>query len=293
MPKQLPLVNDMKLPPLSQLPGRVRYWMTPVLEHVPDAFFPQRPRKVQVYVVGMPRSGTVSLYDVFKKHYRADHEPESRFLTHKIVNWRLGRLSDEQMRDYLRHRDVRLNLELDTSYLNAEVVDLLVDEFPESRFILTIRDCLSWTDSMMNFLLNKPEFLTPRKQHIQDHMRVLFGPPPYEYAPEEAAIKARGLHPLDRYLSYWAYHNQKVIDSVPADRLLVLQTTAIGKSGEIIEDFLGLPRNSLDKAVHSNSAPTRHSLLDTLPREFVRARVEQYCGSLMQQFYPDVLERLK
>lgn len=282
----------MQIPPLSQLPGRVRYWLTPVLEHVPDAMYPQRKRAVQVYVVGMPRSGTVSLYDVFKKHYRADHEPESRFLTRKIVAYRLGRMDEAAMRRYLRSRDRRLGLELDTSYLNAEVVDLLVDEYPESKYILTIRDCLSWTDSMMNFLLNKPEFMTSRKPHIREHMEVQFGAPPYQYAPEEAALKEKGLHPLSRYLDYWTYHNQKVIDAVPPDRLLVMQTTAIGRSGDAIEAFLGLPPHSLDKAVHSNSTPTRHSLLDTLPREFVYAKVEQHCGKLMREFYPEVMEKL-
>lgn len=282
----------MHIPPLSQLPGRIRYWMTPLLEHVPDGCYPDRERKVQVYVVGMPRSGTVSLYDVFKTHFRSDHEPESRFLTRKVVDYRLGRMSEAEMRAYLRRRDRRLGLELDTSYLNAEVVELLVDEFPESRFILTIRDCLSWTDSMMNFLLNKPEFMTSRKPHIREHMEVQFGAPPYVYAPEEAAIKAKGLHPLSSYLGYWSYHNQKVIDAVPADRLLVMQTTAIGKSTERIEDFLKLSRGSLVPAVHSNAAPKRHSLLDTLPREFVRQQVETHCGPLMREFYPEIVEQL-
>lgn len=143
---------------------------------------------------------------------------------------------------------------------------------------------------MMNFLLNKPEFMTSRKPHIREHMTVQFGTPPY--APKEAVLKEKGLHPLSRYLDYWTYQNQKIIDAVPAGRLLALQTTAIDRSREAIEAFLGLAAHRLVEAIHSNSTPTRHSLLDNMPKAFVRAKVEAHCGKLMREFYPDVLEKL-
>lgn len=272
---------------ITRLPGRIRYWMTPLFECCPEKCFPLRKRLIQVYVVGMPRSGTVSLYDIFKTNFRADHEPESRFLTNKVVDYRMNRLDKQGMRRYLRHRDRRLGLELDTSYLNGEVVELLADEFPDARFILTIRDVLSWTDSMMNFLLNKPEFMTSRKPHIREHMEVQFGAPPYVYAPEEEILQKLGLHPLSRYLKYWTEHNQRVINLVPPKRLLVIKTADIGHSSNAIEIFLNLPLNSLGKSVHSNSAPTRHSLLKQIPHEFVRAQVQTHCGELMQKYFPE------
>lgn len=273
---------------IPRLFKRIRYWMTPILERCPGKCFPLRKRLIQVYVVGMPRSGTVSLYDIFTPNFRADHEPESRFFTQKIVAYRMNRLDEQGMRHYLRRRDRRLGLELDTSYLNGEVVELLADEFPNARFVLTIRDVLSWTDSMMNFLLNKPEFMTSRKPHIREHMEVQFGAPPYVYAPEEAILQELNLHPLSRYLQYWTDHNQRVINLVPPERLLVIKTTDIGHSSNAIETFLNLPPNSLDKAVHSNSAPTRHSLLKKIPREFVRAQVRVHCDELMQKYFPEL-----
>lgn len=277
---------------IARLPGRIRYWMTPLFERCPEKYFPLRKRSIQVYVVGMPRSGTVSLYDIFTDGFRAGHEPESRFLTRKVVAYRMNRLDEQGMRCYLRHRDRRLGLELDTSYLNGEVVELLADEFPDARFILTIRDVLSWTDSMMNFLLNKPEFMTSRKPHIREHMEVQFGSPPYVYAPEEAILKKNGLHPLSRYLKYWTEHNQRVLNLVPPERLLVIKTADIGHSSSAIETFLNLPLNSLGKAVHSNSAPARYSLLKQIPDEFVRAQVQAHCGELMEKYFPEVDESL-
>lgn len=277
--------------PLAALSHRVRYWLTPILEHCPDALFRERPRSVQTYVVGMPRSGTVSLYDVFKTHFRSAHEPESRFLTRRIVAWRQGRLSETALRAYLRKRDRRLNLELDTSYLNGEIVALLASEFPASRYILTLRDALGWTDSLLNFLRNKPEFLhAARKPHIRAHMESVFGPPPYRYAPEEKVLQEHGLHPLRCYLAYWNEHNSRIVDNVPAERLLVIKTRDIGRSTEQITDFLGLPAGSLQPAVHSNAAPVRHSLLDAIDPAFVRRQVEEHCGPLMRRYFPELME---
>lgn len=275
----------------SAIGRRAHYWMTPLFEHFPVACFPVHKRRVQVYVVGMPRSGTVSLYDTFKLKFRAMHEPESRFFTRKVVAYRLNQLSEQKMRSYLCHRDRRMGLELDSAYLNGEVVKLLADEFPQARFILTIRDAMSWVDSMMNFLLNKPEFMTSRKAHIRDHMLVQFGVPPYTYAPEESVLRDKGLHPLSCYLKYWTEHNQRVIDSVPAERLLVVKTNDIGHSNNLIEVFLGLPPDSLSKAVHSNPASKRYSLLEQLPPEFVRAQVEAHCGELMKKLFPENVAR--
>lgn len=278
---------------IKALPHRVRYWLTPVLERCPDALFSEQPREIQAYVVGMPRSGTVSLYDVFKTRFRSAHEPESRFLTNRVVAWRQGRISEDEMRAYLRKRDRRLNLELDTSYLNGEIVALLASEFPESRFILTIRDALGWTDSLLNFLLNKPEFMRAmRKPHIRAHMEEVFGTPPYTYAPEEMALQDNGLHPLASYLKYWNEHHGRIIDNVPADRLLVIKTRDIGRSTAEIASFLGLPAGSLKPAVHSNAAPVRHSLLDSIDPAFIRTQVEAHCGPLMHRYFPEIMEKL-
>ncbi len=266
--------------------GRVSYWLTPVYERLPDAVFPARARRIQAYCVGAPRSGTVSIADQFKGQFRVGHEPESRFLTWKILAYRSGKTNPARMRRYLEKRDRRLGLELDSSYLNAEIAALLVESFPAARFILTVRDCLSWTESIVNFLINKPEFLH-RKRHIRRHMGLCFGTPPYTYSPHEAVLEARGLHPLRSYLTYWTAHNQRILDAVPAERLIVVKTREIGQSSRRLEDFLALPAGTLRSAVHSNSAKARHGILDQIDPGYLRASAEACCGALMARLFPE------
>lgn len=272
---------------------RLRYWMTPVLDRLPASLFPVRERAIHAYALGMPRSGTVSVFDCFKNEFRAAHEPESRFLTFRILDYRAGLTGESEMRSYLRQRDRRLGLELDSSYLNADICDLLASEFPQSRFILPMRDCVSWTESMMNFLLNKPEFMSKwLKSHIYRHMAMQFGPPPYSFAPEEKALQEKGLHPLSVYLKYWTEHHRRVIATVPAQRLLVLRTSELGRSARLMEDFLGLPEGRLQQSVHSNAAPRYHGLIGSVPPAFLRDSVYRHCGELMSTHFPEVMARL-
>ncbi|MHB1529545.1 MAG: sulfotransferase [Acidiferrobacteraceae bacterium] len=269
--------------------GRVSYWFTPVYEKLPSAIFPQHYRQIQAYCVGMPRSGTVSVADQFKDNFRVGHEPESRFLTWKIIAYKTGKMSATRMQRYLAHRDRRMRLELDSSYLNSEIVELLVQSFPEAKFILTVRDCLSWAESFANFLINKPEFLH-RKEHIRRHMALLFGAPPYSYAPYENILKQSGLHPIREYLSYWTAHNQRVLDLVPSDRLLIVKTNEIGDSARRLESFLSVPYGSLSSAVHSNSATALHAIMSQIEPQYLLQCTRECCGDLMARLFPGVIE---
>jgi hypothetical protein len=268
---------------------RVSYWLTPVYEKLPSAIFPQHYRHIQAYCVGTPRSGTVSITDQFKNNFRVGHEPESRFLTWKLIAYKTGKMSAAKMRRYLEHRDRRMCLELDSSYLNSEIVEFLVQLFPEAKFILTVRDCLSWAESFASFLINKPEFLH-RKEHIRQHMALLFGAPPYSYSPYENILKRSGLHPVRKYLSYWTAHNQHVLDHVPPDRLLIVRTNEISDSARRLESFLAVPRGSLGSSVHSNSATTRHAIMNQIESKYLLQCTRECCGDLMARLFPGVIE---
>lgn len=262
--------------------------MTPVFERLPDSFFRQHPRRFHAFCVGAPRSGTVSIANLFPYPYRAAHEPESRFLTNRIVAHQSGEMGAEAMLRYVQRRDRRLQLEIDSSYLNGEIVEFLVRAFPQAKFILTLRDCLSWAESFTNFLLNKPEFVT-RKRYSQRHMILRFGEPPYTYAPQERVLAELGLHPIQQYLRYWRYHNLRVLDTVPADRLLIVKTAEIGESTRRLEAFLNLPPGSLKSKIHSNSSPVRHSILKRIDSGYLYDSVMECCRDLMERFFPEAL----
>ncbi|MFK7829345.1 MAG: sulfotransferase [Congregibacter sp.] len=245
-------------------------------------FIPPLPRRFQAYTVGTSKSGTHSLYAMVSSHYRSGHEAEYADLIHAILDLETGARSPEDTRAWLRQRDQQMCLEMDSSALNAHVIGELAEAFPKARFILTLRDCYSWLDSVTNHIVTRPG--DPVWQKLKERPKRRGTD---EYTPEEAVLKEHGLSTLDRALSLWADHNATVIEKVPADRLLVVRTEDISSSVERIADFLGVSVASLQATrSHAFKRQTSVGLAAAIDRDFLESRVNEHCRDLMDEFFP-------
>lgn len=245
---------------------------------------PYRVRRVQVYGVGMAKSGTHSIVKMFSHRVRARHEPQAPQLIDKVIDWHGGRISEQVMVDWLRARDRELALELDASGVNLQIVDLLLREFPDARFVLSIRDCYTWTNSRMN-----DDFHPPTSAAWSKWANFVYGPGPFVHAPEEQALKRGGILPLDTYFSSWAARNGRVLASVPPERLFVVRTDQIRQRAHEIADFAGLPRRVIRlHRTHEFRNPGKVSLLREIDRDFLEQKVEHHCRPLMTQFFPEI-----
>ncbi len=245
---------------------------------------PYRVRRVRLYGVGIGKSGTHSIARMFSNRVRARHEPQARQLIDKVIDWRNGRINEQEMRDWLRARDRKLALEVDSSGINLQIAGLLLQEFPDARFVLSIRDCYSWTNSRMNQDLNPLD-----SRPFSKWLRFVYGVGPFRYAPEEERLKNRGPFPLDTYFSSWATRNSAVLATVPADRLLVVRTDQIRQRAHEIADFAGLPRRFLRlHRTHENRNRKKQPLLREIDRDFLERKVEQHCRPLMTRFFPEI-----
>lgn len=108
------------------------------------------PRRCHAYAIGTPKSGTTSLGRVLQKNYRTAHEALPRESVVKTTLYRQSKISNDDFRKYIKLRDQILNLELEASLFLLDWIDILVEDFPEAKFILPIRDCYSWLGSMIN-----------------------------------------------------------------------------------------------------------------------------------------------
>ena len=250
--------------------------------------WPNRPRRLLAFGVGMAKSGTHSLAALFEKHYRAAHEADSSRLIDAILDRACGRWTDADLRDHLRRRDARLALEVDSSQLNFFILDELLDMFPDARFILTMRDCASWLDSLINHALSRTP--TPGWVRLREHR---FAIPGTAHSTAELCLAKRGLYTLDGYLRYWTRHNATVLERVPKPRLLIVKTREIAARGADIADFLGIAPSTLHPAAaHSNRARQRYDMLARLPQAHLALKVQEHCGPLMQRFFPQEYAQL-
>lgn len=241
-------------------------------------------RAFQAYGLGMEKTGTHSVAGLLRRRYRADHEPDYPFVIRRIVRDD-GTWSPLPERSLLA-RDRRLWLEMESCWLNVFNVDSLVTLFPESRFILTVRDCYSWLDSLVNHLERSD--IGPHWTRAQ---QAYYRPQDFEYQAGERAFEQVGLYPLRAYLSAWRWHNQKVLDVVPPGRLLVVPTHRIASSSDTIAEFLGIPADTLDPARgHEYSGARKFGILEKLDPSLLQDTVEELCGDLMARWFPAALE---
>ena len=259
----------------------------PFYDILPSWCFPERQLRFKAYCVGMAKTRTTSIHAIFNSvQYRSAHEAEARFLIPKILAFEQGKINQSQLTQYVKHRDRRLGLEMDSSNINYHLIDILVKEFSEAKFILTIRDCYSWLDSLID-------------QHISTLTRSLFRHHRADLndlrfradkkpAQEEIILANYGQYTLDGYFACWNEHNSKVLATVPEERLLVIKTREIDQNLRKIEEFLGIPLGTLPKNVREKARKKRFNLLSQIDKDFLEAKANFHCKELMDKYFPEV-----
>ncbi|NNF43636.1 MAG: hypothetical protein HKN62_11450, partial [Phycisphaerales bacterium] len=196
--------------------------------------------------------------------------------------------SRDRFRDFLAKRDRRLHLELEATHMLGWCIRDVVELFPDARFILTVRDCRSWLDSVINQHLN---FNNPRLPEFRRLGDVYHGLPAEPTTPADTVLAHYGLYTLDGYLGYWAAHTQTVLDAVPRGRLLILRTPEITHPDSLAQlaRFTGVDPESLDaSAGHAYTAAKHHGVIDRLPPDDLDAAIQRHCCPLMMRFFPEL-----
>ncbi|HKI68741.1 MAG TPA: sulfotransferase, partial [Verrucomicrobiae bacterium] len=245
----------------------------------------QKVRRTQVYCVGSAKSGTHSIRSMFSGNVCAGHEPQALQLIEKFFEWHNRRISDQEMTNWILERDRDLALEVDSSWFNVLIHDFLAREFPGARFVLTIRDCYSWLNSEFKRVLHAPTGLSQRirlREFLYDRENAV-------YAPEEQILRETGLFPLDNYLSRWSAHNEAVLNTIAAERLLIVRTDQIRARAYEIADFAGLPRHAVRlQRTHEYRNPVEREIIREIDRSFLEEKIERHCRPLMARFFPEI-----
>jgi len=245
-----------------------------------------RVRRSRLYGLGVGKTGTHSLAEMFSKDVRARHEPEARDTIDKIIDRHDGRISDDEWIGWVRARDRRLALEVDSASLNLHLLTSLMPEFPDARFVLTVRDCYSWLNSAINHIVRVREKLAP---HWLKWRAFQAGPTGYIYGAGDEVLKTAGLPNLDNQLFQWRKYNEEVLATVPAERLLVVRTDQITKRAFEIADFACLPRRTVRlEGTHAFQNRVTRQPIREIDRTFLEATVEEHCRPLMARFFPEI-----
>jgi hypothetical protein len=239
------------------------------------------PRRFHLFCIGTAKSGTHSVASIFQSNFRSRHEPYSEKAIHSILKYENGSITQSDLARFVITREKLLHLEVNSSQLNFFFLDILIKHFPQAKFIFTIREPYSWLSSYINHQLGRKQ-VSNNWQAFRD---LRFKNNLYTFSLEEEVLKENNLYPIDSYLSYWAEHNRKVINTVPTERLLILQTNQISNQLDKIAHFVNIHPNLLQKrAAHSYKAVKKFNILDKIDSQFLAEKISHHSQHLEKYF---------
>lgn len=241
-------------------------------------------RRIHIFGAGPPKSGTHSLDAIFGKNYRSSHEHRRARVLETIMAEVYGWINKDRAAELWKGQMDWANLEVNSSHHNVHFIDTIVKDYPEAKVVLTMRDVYSWVDSHINHDINRVAEM--RLTALRDYR---FGATRYTHHPEEQILKDHGVYTLRGYLAYWAWSYQKVIDTVPADRLMVVRLGDLKHKLPEIADFVGVDVSTLStEKSHQFEGLGPNHLLRKLPHDYREYYIRHYAGSLMDDYFPDM-----
>jgi len=241
-------------------------------------------RKLQAYCVGMGRTGTRSMAGIFSTSYKAAHEPHTKELLAIITAAQKGSISRQDFKKYVLYLDNKLQLEFNSSFFNKWLLEVLLTEFPNAKFILTIRDCYSWLNSSINALFFGRSKIP---NEFDDFINTIMEQESYRHAKNQPVMYKNGSYRLDGLLSYWAKINNEILATVPRSRLLVVKTHEINSSIREIADFLNIHPKTLDLTKsHMNKSIKNIDVLSKVDKDYLSSIVNLHCKDLMDKYFP-------
>ncbi|MAV39268.1 MAG: hypothetical protein CML12_01630 [Puniceicoccaceae bacterium] len=219
--------------------------------------------------LGNFKTGTLSLHGLLGQQFRGEHEPNAYLFSRTWLKHTEGYITDEEWINFMIHRNNALKLDYECSGFLTTEASRLAKLFPQTKFVLTIRDPKSWCRSMLRHILKNRHKLgfhywepvlqhlfnkqTEMSKQVADNTVQAVGPyfmtnkatamtPPIHplFPDEESSLEEQKLYPLKGLLNYWKTSNRLAIKTIPPERLLILETKKLSESIEQLESFMGL-----------------------------------------------------
>lgn len=234
------------------------------------------PRSIHSFCIGLPKTGTHSIADMLD--CRSKHEAETNILLYLCQNYANGNMSFEEQIRILQTRDKMLWLEMESNWMLGLVIEALVAAFPKAKYILTVREPLSWLESQIN-----EEVETGKIEPFASAHALMFGGKhPDKYTKYDRILAEYGHYSIAGYLSYWAKQYQRIIDSVPRNQLMIVYTKEITEQAQDICQFVGAKGVNLDLTCSYARKHKSKRLTNLLDPTYLTEQIEFYTAEMWQ-----------
>ena len=219
---------------------------------------------LRVYNLGLGKTGTTSIAGILR-NYNAVHEHRFNEIVPKIIDWENNIITRNNFVEYIVTKEEKRNLPVvDSSGFIHYYADILLENFPNAKFILTARDVESWFISDVNNLFNHYYGLQSTWRKGLFDIRIDNKYPIFKELSKKSEIKNHLIETLlntdmiKDFLRYYYDTNLKIINLIPGDKLLIINTNNISSSIKDIAKFCEVPESEL-LIKHSNRNVTKHN----------------------------------
>ena len=220
---------------------------------------------LRLYNLGIGKTGTTSISGILR-NYNAVHEHRFNEVVPKIIDWENNIITRDDFVEYIVAKEERRKFPVvDSSGFIHYYADILLEKFPDAKFILTTRDVESWFISDINNLFNHYEGLQSTWRKGLFDIRINNKYPIFKELYKKSEIKNHLIETLlntdmiKDFLRYYYDSNLKIINLIPEDKLLIINTNNISRSIKDIATFCEIPESEL-LIKHSRRNMTKHNL---------------------------------
>lgn len=225
-------------------------------------------RRFHLINVSLPKTGTKSVAGVFSR-FRAFHEFQHEATAQAIYAFYTGQRSREDMRQFVLARDAAGLLEVDSASFNNWYADLCVELFPRATFLLSVRHPHAWLESTLSHMRRDAEAARSRSMDYPERFRRLGEIVVGDFDPDvllsQEALVAALPDLAARLLTFWTERQVTLLDCLPQNRLIIIETDRLTESSGRLAAFVGIDPQLLDvDSSHLHRRPAGDRTLDLM-----------------------------
>jgi len=240
-------------------------------------------RRFRAYVVGLPKTGTNSLYGIFG-NYACAHDFWQGATRAHLIAFRRGEATRTTLAEFMHERNRAVCAELDAGNMLVHAIDVLAELFPDAKFIGLMRDPFSWVNAQVNY------FTLPEHQALTSPE--LPSGFPCDLPRGVNSAKTELIQNFPRYaesiIAHWANSTRTMLAQLPRERSLIVRTHEIAMRVDDLARFIGVLVATLRRdQTHLNRARYHVNVLQLCDREFLRGVFDAHCNDLLAAHFPE------
>jgi hypothetical protein len=239
--------------------------------------------RLRLINVSLPKTGTTSVAGLFRR-YRSAHEFMFQQTAAAIHDHRRGRLDDAGLRRFVLARAAAGRLEVDSASFNHWYAGILAEAFPDARFLLLFREPRAWVESVLGQFWR--EYLTAGVEErpfpawvrqIGELMAGSFEPSLFR---SREALRPALPQLVESLLRHWRQTHHGLLQVVPRERRLLIETAKFSDSLARLADFATVPLAQLDRsAAHLYRREADGPLLSDLDPAWLADAIGRECAA--------------